>query len=102
MRILKRTLETKRSFIVMRRLRIPLRKKVAKIRLKKAGIVANCFEEYCSANIIFKMMHKWHCSILLIQRCFSRALNRRHFVLAVALKQRNRLEKLAITEAKPP
>jgi hypothetical protein len=97
---IKKFLEAKRAFIVFRRLRIPLRKKLERLRLKKARFVANHLEAFVSSSVIAQLMFKWRSNIILIQRCLRSASNRRKLQVATSLKDWNRLEALGRTAPK--
>jgi hypothetical protein len=89
---MRRLLETKRAWIVFRRLRIPLRHKLERLRLKKARFIANHLEAFLSSSVLVQLMFKWRSNVVLIQRCFKTASNRRKLLVATCLKDWNRLE----------
>lgn len=57
----------KRASIVFRKLRIPIRRKVASIRKKKAESVTASLEKFCTANMFHRLLGKWRSSIVFIQ-----------------------------------
>mmetsp|Transcript_10996 Transcript_10996/g.21532 ORF Transcript_10996/g.21532 Transcript_10996/m.21532 type:complete len:498 (-) Transcript_10996:177-1670(-) len=89
---IRRTLAVRRSYIVMRRLRIPMRKKVAKMKLRKAKVLAETLEEYSSGNVIFKLMLKWKRSILLLQRFFLKMIRQKRLIAERNLKANSELQ----------
>mmetsp|Transcript_6743 Transcript_6743/g.12033 ORF Transcript_6743/g.12033 Transcript_6743/m.12033 type:complete len:287 (-) Transcript_6743:30-890(-) len=72
--LIKKVNKKKRAFIVFRRLKLPIRRHVTKLRMRKALAVTAALERFCTANMLLRLAGAWKSKIIFVQKTLRPAI----------------------------